>query len=85
MKKIRRIFRVVPLYNDERKQKRRTKRTSIGASKNSFGAGCNKRDTRKKYRGQGKQICPMVKELMVVKLEDHLRKRKRKERKRRSE
>ena len=54
MKKIRRIFRVVPLYNDERKQKRRTKRTSIGASKNSFGAGCNKRDTRKKYRGQGR-------------------------------
>ena len=54
MKKIRRIFRVIPLYNNERKQKRRTKRTSIGVSPNSYGAGCNKRDTRKKYRGQGR-------------------------------
>ena len=30
------------------------KKTSIGNSKNSFGAGRNKRDSRKKYRGQGK-------------------------------
>jgi hypothetical protein len=32
----------------------RYKRTSIGNSSNSFGAGQNKRDNRKKYRGQGK-------------------------------
>jgi len=32
----------------------RYKKTSIGNSKNSFGAGQNKRDDRKKYRGQGK-------------------------------
>tara|TARA_R100000700_G_scaffold20343_1_gene27094 strand:- start:201 stop:350 length:150 start_codon:yes stop_codon:yes gene_type:complete len=31
----------------------RYKRTSIGNSKNSFGAGRNKRNDRKKYRGQG--------------------------------
>ena len=30
------------------------KKTSIGGSKNSFGAGRNKRDTRKRYRGQGR-------------------------------
>jgi|TARA_R110002051_G_scaffold323304_1_gene416468 hypothetical protein len=41
-------------YNEERKQKRRTKRTSIGNSRVSFGAGTNKKDTRKRYRGQGK-------------------------------
>ena len=33
---------------------RSPKKTSIGGSKNSFGAGRNKRDSRKKYRGQGK-------------------------------
>jgi len=33
---------------------RSPKKTSIGGSKNSFGAGRNKRDTRKRYRGQGK-------------------------------
>ena len=55
MRKVKSLFRAGPLlYNEERKQKRRTKRTSIGTSRNSFGAGCNKRDTRKKYRGQGK-------------------------------
>jgi len=54
MRKIKRIFRAVPLYNKVYKQKRRTKRTSIGTSRNSFGAGCNKHDTRKKYRGQGR-------------------------------
>jgi|TARA_X000001382_G_scaffold125459_1_gene110925 hypothetical protein len=31
----------------------RYKRTSIGNSKNSFGSGKNKRNDRKKYRGQG--------------------------------
>jgi len=31
----------------------RYKKTSIGNSKNSFGAGRNKRNDRKKYRGQG--------------------------------
>jgi len=41
-------------YNEERKQKRVTKRTSIGNSRNSFGSGNNKKDTRKRYRGQGK-------------------------------
>ena len=54
MRKVRSLFRAVPLYTEELKQRRRTKRTSIGVSKNSFGAGCNNRDTRKKYRGQGK-------------------------------
>ena len=85
MRKVRSLFRAVPLYTEELKQRRRTKRTSIGFSKNSFGAGCNKRDTRKKYRGQGKQICPMVKELMVAKLEGHLRRKKRKVRTRKNE
>jgi len=33
---------------------RSPKKTSIGNSKNSFGAGRNKRDTRKRYRGQGR-------------------------------
>jgi hypothetical protein len=42
------------LYNEELKQKRRTKRTSIGNSRVSFGSGKNKKDTRKRYRGQGK-------------------------------
>jgi|TARA_B110000438_G_scaffold297667_1_gene344442 hypothetical protein len=41
-------------YNEERKQKSRTKRTSIGNSRVSFGSGTNKKDTRKRYRGQGK-------------------------------
>ena len=54
MRKWSRAFRIVTLYNDENKRKRKTKRTSIGVSSNSYGAGCNKRDTRKKYRGQGK-------------------------------
>jgi len=31
----------------------RYKRTSIGNSKNSFGSGRNKRNDKKKYRGQG--------------------------------
>ena len=42
------------LYNDERIQRRKSKRTSIGDSRVSFGAGRNKKDTRKRYRGQGK-------------------------------
>ena len=54
MRKASRAFRIVPLYNDENKRKRKNKRTSIGASKNSHGAGCNKRDSRKRYRGQGR-------------------------------
>tara|TARA_R100000808_G_scaffold23123_1_gene50895 strand:+ start:6206 stop:6367 length:162 start_codon:yes stop_codon:yes gene_type:complete len=53
MKKTRAIFNK-NLYNDERKQNSRTKRTSIGNSRFSFGAGSNKKDTRKRYRGQGK-------------------------------
>ena len=73
MRKVRSLFRAVPLYTEELKQRRRTKRTSIGASKNSFGAGCNKRDTRKKYRGQGKQICQLEKEHMERKKEDPLK------------
>jgi len=54
MRKASRAFRIVPLYNEESKRRRKTKRTSIGVSSNSYGAGCNKRDTRKKYRGQGR-------------------------------
>ena len=54
LRKASRAFRIVPLYNDENKRKRKNKRTSIGASKNSYGAGCNRRDSRKRYRGQGR-------------------------------
>lgn len=54
MKKIKRAFVGKSLYNNERAQVRRSKRTSIGNSSNSFGSGRNKKDTRKRYRGQGK-------------------------------
>ena len=53
MKKTRAIFNN-DLYNDEHKQRRKSKRTSIGDSRVSFGSGKNKKDTRKRYRGQGK-------------------------------
>ena len=42
------------LYNDERIHRRKSKRTSIGNSRASFGSGRNKKDMRKRYRGQGK-------------------------------
>jgi len=37
------------------------KKTSIGNSRLSDGAGTNKRQTRKKYRGQGKWLSTQIK------------------------
>jgi len=38
----------------ESKIEKPKKKTSIGNSKNSFGAGRNKRNDKKRYRGQGR-------------------------------
>ena len=48
------------LYNNERIQRRKSKRTSIGNSRASFGSGRNKKDMRKRYRGQGKQMETLI-------------------------
>ena len=65
MKKTRAIFNN-DLYNDERKQRRKSKRTSIGDSRVSFGSGKNKKDTRKRYRGQGKQMETLIIILIIL-------------------